>query len=151
MTFPYDQARLQALFSEVDSRVDDLGKVATAASQVQRRSRGLSEQDLREIERFAKSPGAPKELKDLQRRVDAGEMTWADVASGRAVHDEGVQKALAVGVPDLQRAYQAIEEGQDIDDIITSGNPAAHQSPPRPRRDDDDEDDGPSHFRKDAW
>jgi hypothetical protein len=67
VTFPYDQARLQALFSEVDSRIDDLGKVATAASQVQRRSRGLSEQDLAAIERFAKSPGAPKELKDLQR------------------------------------------------------------------------------------
>ena len=148
MTFPYDQARLQALFAEVDSRVDDLGKVATAASQVQRRSRGLSEQDLREIERFAKSPGAPKELKDLQRRVDAGEMSWADVAAGRAINDPGVQQALAVGVPDLQRAYRAIEEGQDIDDIIASGNPAP--PPPRPSR-DDDEDDGPSHFRKDAW
>jgi len=148
VTFPYDQARLQALFAEVDSRVDDLGKVATAASQVQRRSRGLSEQDLREIERFAKSPGAPKELKDLQRRVDAGEMSWADVAAGRAINDPGVQQALAVGVPDLQRAYRAIEEGQDIDDIIASGNPAP--PPPRPSR-DDDEDDGPSHFRKDAW
>ncbi|WP_330271963.1 hypothetical protein OG205_33775 [Lentzea sp. NBC_00516] len=150
MTFPYDQARLQALFSEVDSRIDDLGKVATAASQVQRRSRGLSEQDLAAIERFAKSPGAPKELKDLQRRVDAGEMSWADVAAGRAVNDPGVQQALAVGVPDLQRAYRAIEEGQDIDDIIESGNPTP-QPPPRPRRDDDEEDDGPSHFRKDAW
>ena len=149
MTFPYDQARLQALFNEVDSRIDDLGKVATAASQVQRRSRGLSEQDLAEIERFAKSPGAPKELKDLQRRVEAGEMSWADVAAGRALNDEGVQKALAVGVPDLQRAYRAIEEGQDIDDIIASGNPAAQQ-PPRRRR-DDDEDDGPSQFREDAW
>jgi hypothetical protein len=131
----------------VDSRIDDLGKVATAASHVQRRSRGLSEQDLAEIERFAKTPGAPKELKDLQRRVESGEMSWADVAAGRAVNDEGVQKALAVGVPDLQRAYRAIEEGQDIDDIIASGNPA----PRPPRRDDDDEDDGPSHFRKDAW
>jgi hypothetical protein len=150
MTFPYDQARLQALFNEVDSRIDDLGKVATAASQVQRRSRGLSEQDLAEIERFAKSPGAPKELKDLQRRVEAGEMSWADIAAGRALNDEGVQKALAVGVPDLQRAYRAIEEGQEIDDIIASGNPAAQQ-PPRRRRDDDDEDDGPSHFRENAW
>ncbi len=146
MTFPYDQARLQALFSDVDSRIDDLGKVATAASHVQRRSRGLSEQDLAEIERFAKTPGAPKELKDLQRRVESGEMSWADVAAGRAVNDEGVQKALAVGVPDLQRAYRAIEEGQDIDDIIASGNPA-----PRPPRRDDDDDDGPSHFRQDAW
>ncbi|MDX8029938.1 hypothetical protein SK803_06925 [Lentzea sp. BCCO 10_0856] len=151
MTFPYDQARLQALINDVDSKIDDLGKVATAASHVQRRSRGLSEQDLAEIERFAKSPGAPKELKDLQRRVDAGEMSWADVASGRAINDEGVQKALAVGVPDLQRAYRAIEEGQDIDDIIASGNPVP-QPPVRSRRaDDDDEDDGPSHFRKDAW
>lgn len=150
MTFPYDQARLQALFADVDSKIDDLGKVATAASQVQRRSRGLSEQDLAEIERFAKSPGAPKELKDLQRRVESGEMSWADVAAGRALNDEGVQKALAVGVPDLQRAYRAIEEGQDIDDVIASGNPAS-QPPVRSRRDDDDEDDGPSHFREDAW
>jgi hypothetical protein len=149
MTFPYDQARLQALFNDVDAKIDDLGKVAAAASQVQRRSRGLSEQDLAEIERFAKSPGAPKELKDLQQRVDAGEMSWADVAAGRALNDEGVQKALAVGVPDLQRAYRAIEEGQDIDDIIASGNPAPQ--PPRGRRDDDDEDDGPNHFRQDAW
>ncbi|WP_394614932.1 hypothetical protein JNUCC0626_34570 [Lentzea sp. JNUCC 0626] len=145
MTFPYDQARLQALFAEVDSRVDDLGKVATEASQVQRRSRGLSEQDLAEIERFAKSPKAPQELKDLQRRVDAGELSWADVAAGRAIHDPGVQQALAVGVPDLQRAYQALEEGQDPEDVIASGTPA----PPPPR--DDDEDDGPSVFRKDAW
>ncbi|MDX3657566.1 hypothetical protein PV646_09650 [Streptomyces sp. ID05-26A] len=144
MTFPYDQARLQALFSEVDSRVDDLGKVATAASQVQRRSRGLSEQDLREIERFAKSPGAPKELKDFQRRVDAGELSWADVAAGRALNDPGAQQALAVGVPDLQRAYRALEEGLDVEDVIASGTPAP---PPPP----DDEDDGPSHFRKDAW
>lgn len=146
MTFPYDQARLRALFAEVDSRIDDLGRVAEAASRVQRRSRGLSEQDLAAIERFAKSPGAPRELRELQRRVDAGELSWADVAAGRALNDPGVQQALAVGVPDLQRAYRAIEEGQDIDDIIASGTPAA----PPPRR-DDDEDDGPSHFRRDAW
>ncbi|GAB2826012.1 hypothetical protein [Lentzea nigeriaca] len=149
MTFPYDQARLQALFDDVDAKTAAAVQVAQQAAQYQPRSRGVSEQDLAEIERYARSGNAPKEFKDLQQRIDSGEFSWKDIASGR-VMDEGVQKALATGVPDLQRAYTAIEEGQDIDDIIASGNPVAQQ-PPRSRRDDDDEDDGPSHFRKDAW
>jgi hypothetical protein len=147
VTFPYDQARLQALFDDVDAKTAAAVQVAQQAAQYQPRSRGVSEQDLAEIERYARSGNAPKEFKDLQQRIDSGEFSWKDIASGR-VMDEGVQKALATGVPDLQRAYTAIEEGQDIDDIIASGNPAAPQ--PRSRR-DDDEDDGPSHFRKDAW
>lgn len=148
MTFPYDQARLQALFDEVDTKTAAAVQVAQQAAQYQPRSRGVSEQDLAEIERYARSGNAPKEFKDLQQRIDSGEFSWQDIASGR-VMDDGVQKALSTGVPDLQRAYTAIEEGQDIDDIIASGNPAPR--PPRPSRDDDDEDDGPSHFRKDAW
>ena len=146
MTFPYDQARLQALFDDVDTKTAAAVQTAQQAAQYQPRSRGVSEQDLAEIERYARSGKAPKEFKDLQQRIDSGEFSWKDIASGR-VMDDGVQKALATGVPDLQRAYSAIEEGQDIDDIIASGNPASQQ---RPRR-DDDEDDGPSHFRKDAW
>lgn len=147
MTFPYDQARLQALFDEVDTKTAAAVQVAQQAAQYQPRSRGVSEQDLAAIERYARSGTAPKEFKDLQQRIDSGEFSWQDIASGR-VMDDGVQRALATGVPDLQRAYTAIEEGQDIDDIIASGNPAPR--PPRPIR-DDDEDDGPSHFRKDAW
>jgi hypothetical protein len=147
VTFPYDQARLQALFDEVDTKTAAAVQVAQQAAQYQPRSRGVSEQDLAAIERYARSGNAPKEFKDLQQRIDSGEFSWQDIASGR-VMDDGVQKALATGVPDLQRAYTAIEEGQDIDDIIASGNPAPR--PPRPSR-PDDEDDGPSHFRKDAW
>ncbi|MET9631398.1 hypothetical protein ABZX92_28445 [Lentzea sp. NPDC006480] len=147
MTFPYDQARLQQLFDDVDAKTAAAVQTAQQAAQYQPRSRGVSEQDLAEIERYARSGNAPEEFKDLQQRIDSGEFSWKDIASGR-VMDDGVQKALATGVPDLQRAYTAIEEGQDIADIIESGNPAARQ---RPRRDDDDEDDGPSHFRKDAW
>lgn len=143
MTFPYDQARLQALQDEVDSRMAGLDNAARQAGQVQLRSRGMSEQDLAEVERFARSANAPKEYKDLQRRVDSGELSWQDVAAGRALNDEGVQKALAAGVPDLQRAYQAIQEGQDMDDIIESGQPRAARRP-----DDDDE---PPTYTKPAW
>jgi hypothetical protein len=147
VTFPYDQARLQALFDDVDAKTAAAVQVAQQAAQYQPRSRGVSEQDLAAIERYARSGNAPREFKDLQQRIDSGEFSWKDIAAGR-VMDEGVQKALATGVPDLQRAYTAIQEGQDIEDVIASGNPVAQRPP---RRDDDDEDDGPSHFRQDAW
>ena len=147
MTFPYDQARLQALIDDTDAKMAGAVQTAQQAAQYQPRSRGVSEQDLAAIERYARSGNAPREFKDLQQRIDSGEFSWKDIAAGR-VMDEGVQKALATGVPDLQRAYTAIQEGQDIEDVIASGNPVAQRPP---RRDDDDEDDGPSHFRQDAW
>lgn len=149
MTFPYDQARLQALVAEFDATAEAAEKTGEEASRFEPRSRGVTEQDLAAIERYARSADAPKEFKDLQQRIDSGEFSWQDVAAGRAM-DEGVQKALATGVPDLQRAYTAIQEGQDIDDIIESGNPSRPVPPVRPGPGDDDED-GPSVFKEDAW
>ena len=153
MTFPYDQARLQALMAEVDSKVENVDKVATAASRIQPRSKGMSEQDFAEFERFAKSAKAPKELKDLQQRVERGDFSWQDVAAGR-VDDPSVQQGLAAGIPDLRRAYTAIQEGEDVDDIISAGGsgPGQQAPPARPARPaGDDDDDGPSVFREDAW
>jgi hypothetical protein len=152
VTFPYDQARLQALVDEFDAKTEAAEKTGREAAQFQPRSKGVSEQDLAEIERYARSGNAPKEFKDLQQRIDSGEFSWKDIAAGR-VMDEGVQKALETGVPDLKRAYTAIQEGQDVDDIIDAGGSGpAQQSPSarQPRRDDDDEDGG-SVFKEDAW
>ncbi|MFS8098321.1 hypothetical protein LFM09_14395 [Lentzea alba] len=152
MTFPYDQAQLQALIERVDTAVGNVDKTATEAGQVQPRSRGMSEQDFREFERFAKGPNAPKELKELQQRVDRGDFSWEDVAAGR-VNDPSVQQGLAAGIPDLRRAYVAIQEGEDVDDIISAGSTIAPQTPPsRPARPSgDDDEDGPSVFKEDAW
>lgn len=144
MTFPYDKAKLDALVADVEKRMANVEETARAASQVQLRSRGLTQADFAEISRFANSPGAPRELKELARRVDAGEMSWEDIASGRAVDDEGVQRALQTGVPDLQRAYTAIQEGNDPEDVVSAGS-----SRPGGRRDDDD--DEPNRFTEDAW
>ncbi|MCP2164914.1 hypothetical protein [Goodfellowiella coeruleoviolacea] len=135
MTFPYDNAKLQALLADVDSALANVDRTAAEASQVQSRSSGLSEKDIAEIERVARGPGAPKELKDLQRRVEAGELSWSDIAAGRVLDDAGVRDAFATGLPNLRRAYVAIEEGQDIDEIIESGQPRRG----RPSGDDDDE------------
>jgi hypothetical protein len=144
VTFPYDKARLDALVADVEQRMANVEQTARAASQVRLRSRGLTQADFAEISRFAHSSGAPKELKELARRVDAGELSWEDVASGRAVDDEGVQRALQTGVPDLQRAYTAIQEGNDPEDVVSAGT-----GRPGGRRDDDG--DEPSRFTEDAW
>ncbi|MDQ2582905.1 hypothetical protein [Saccharothrix yanglingensis] len=143
MTFPYDRARLDGLVADVEARMAAVERTAREASRVQLRSRGLTQADFAEISRFANSPGAPRELKELARRVDAGEMSWEDVASGRAVDDEGVQRALQAGVPDLRRAYTAIQEGDDPEDVVSAGSPR-----PGGRGDDDDE---PGRFTEDAW
>lgn len=141
MTFPYDRERLNALVAEVDARLENVDKVSREASKVQLRSSGLSQADLAEINRAAHGPNAPRELRELARRVDSGEMSWQDIASGRAVNDPGVQAALATGVPDLQRAYTQLQEGNDPEDVVESG---------RPRRGGGD-DDEPSSFTEDAW
>ncbi len=142
MTFPYDRARLDALVADVDARMADAERTSREAAQVQLRSKGLSESDYAEISRYANSAGAPKELRDLARRIDAGELTWQDIASGERAGDESVQRALQAGVPELQRAYNALEEGSDPEDVVAAGTP-------RPARGDDD--DEPGQFTQDAW
>ncbi|CCH35544.1 hypothetical protein ABZ816_13150 [Actinosynnema sp. NPDC047251] len=143
MTFPYDKARLDALVADVDARMAAAERVSREASQVQLRSKGLSEADYAEISRFANSAAAPRELRDLARRIDAGEMTWQDIASGERAGDESVQRALQSGVPELQRAYNALEEGDDPQDVVAAGQPRSAR-----RGDDDDE---PGQFTQDAW
>jgi hypothetical protein len=143
VTFPYDRARLDALVADVDARMAEAERTSREAVQVQMRSKGLSEADYAEISRYAHSAAAPKEMRDLARRIDAGEMSWQDVVSGERAGDPGVQQALQAGVPDLQRAYTALEEGNDPQDVVEAGTPR--------RRGRDDDDDEPRRFTEDAW
>lgn len=118
MTFPYDQARLDELVTEVDARLTGVDQAVSEANQLQTRSSGLSEQDLAAIERHAESPRAPRELKELVARIKEGELSWDDVTSGRALDDEGVKAAMAASLPELARAHHEIREGHDPDEII---------------------------------
>ncbi|ATE57752.1 MULTISPECIES: hypothetical protein [Actinosynnema] len=134
MTFPYDRAKLDALVADVEARNAALIKTATEASRVRTTSRGLSDADLAQISRAANNPRAPQALRDLAKRVDAGELSWKDIAEGKALDDEGVRRAMATGIPDLKRAHNAIREGQDVQDLARGG--------------DGDE---PGSFTEDAW
>lgn len=146
MTFPYDSARqqLRTWQQDLDARGARLEKVALEASRVQTRGGDLSPADVAEIERFARSKDAPNALKDLQRKVDAGSLSWQDIASGRAVGDPDVQRAMQTSMLSLKRAYTAIKEGQDLDEVVAAGQQ-------RPRRPRGDYDDAPSDFTEDAF
>ena len=94
----------------------------------------LSEEDIQLIEEHARSGDAPRELRELQERIDSGELSWEDIASGRHLDDPEVQAALSPGVQGMQQAYTLIEEGQELDDIIEIGAP-----PPPPDTGEPDE------------
>ncbi len=103
----------------------------------------LSEEDIRQIEEHARGADAPRELRELQRRIDAGELSWQDIASGHHLNDSSVQAALSPGVDGMHQAYTMIQEGQDLDEIIESP-PPVRQTDARDDTDDDDpDDDGP--------
>ncbi|GGS23064.1 hypothetical protein [Actinokineospora fastidiosa] len=142
MTFPYDKARLDALVADVDARIANVERTAVEAAAVGNRAPGLSEKDIAEIERHALGPNAPKEMREMVQRIKAGELSWDDVLSGRALDDEGVQKAMAANLDGLRQAHDAIREGQDPQDVIDALGAA-------PRRTDDDPDGGG--IMREAW
>jgi hypothetical protein len=112
-----------------------LDQAIVAAKEVERETpkTHLSEEDIRLIEEHARSGDAPRELRELQERIDSGELSWEDIASGRHLDDPEVQAALSPGVQGMQQAYTMIEEGQELDEIIEMGAP-----PPPPSTDDPD-------------
>ncbi|MEV6237498.1 hypothetical protein [Lentzea sp. NPDC051838] len=147
MTFPYDSARqqLQAWQQELDAKGSRLEQVAREMSAVQTRGADLSPSDIAEIEKFARSKDAPNALKDLQRKVDSGAMSWQDITSGRAVNDPEVQRAMQTSMPSLKRAYTAIKEGQNLDEIVAAGQQRTRRSH------GNFDDDMPSDFTEDAF
>lgn len=126
---------------EALARLEDaevgLDRAIVAAKQVSRQipASRLSEEDIRQIEEYARGGEAPRALRELQRRIDDGDLSWEDIAGGRHLDDPQVRAALATGVGGMRRAYTAIQEGEDVDDIIETGDTA----PPPPSSDDDDE------------
>ena len=47
------------------------------------------------VEEYARGRAAPRALADLQRRIDAGELSWYAIADGKHLDDPGVRAALA--------------------------------------------------------
>jgi len=92
-----------------------------------------SAEDIRRVIAFAKSPAASMELQALQRRIAGGHLSWRQVLSGEAGHDQGVRAALDA----------------DRESIAALCRGEAPPPPPVRRRDDDD--DQQVSITEDAW
>jgi hypothetical protein len=129
---------IRALEEQLQMAADELD---ATIQQVQQQSfdRGphVTEEDLRDLSRYAHSREAPQELRDLQRRIERGEFTWEEVLSGEVMHDEGVRAALSANLDDLRDAWVRIEEGEDVDAVLADG-------PKSEREDEDEGDDDPA-------
>jgi hypothetical protein len=75
----------------------------------------------------ASRPDAPPHLKLVKRKVDAGELSWEDVAAGRAFADPEVRALAADRLGDARELYQELREGATPDELLearTGGRPA---------------------------
>lgn len=117
--------RIREAMAKLEEAEVGLDQQIADAKQLQRQipSSGLSQQDIEQIEQHARGKDAPKELRELQARIDRGELSWGNIAAGEALDDPQVRKALAGGVAGMRQAYAMIQEGHDLDDIIDAGGP----------------------------
>lgn len=123
--------QMQEALAQLEEAEVNLDRAIVNAKQVEQQvpKSQLSQEDIRLIEEHARSGEAPRQLRELQERIDRGDLSWQDIASGRHLNDPEVRAALDPGVTGMRQAYAAIQEGQELDEIIEGGPP----SPPPPR------------------
>lgn len=76
----------------------------------------------------ASRPDAPAHLRLIKRKVDAGELTWEDVAAGRAFADPEVRELAMAQLGEAREMYQELREGASPEEILearTGGQPGS--------------------------
>src|SRR6266496_3903073 len=97
----------------------------------------------------ASRPDAPAHLRLIKRKVDAGELSWEDVAAGRAFADPEVRALAMAQLGDAKEMYQELRDGATPDDVLEArtgasdnlladtGRPAYAPPPAAPNVSDD--------------
>jgi hypothetical protein len=102
----------------------------SAVRESQRAERELREsprfqQRLQDIEEYARGRAASRALRDLQHRIDAGELSWPAILDGNHLDDPTVRAALATSIAepappeaddDPPRGYAFTHFDPDADD-----------------------------------
>jgi hypothetical protein len=75
-------------------------------------------QDIAAIKAAAERPDAPAEMRELKKKVDAGELTWKDILEGKALQDPTVRAAMSGRLGEMKEIYEEVEEGASLEDIL---------------------------------
>ena len=100
MTGAWQTPAVQQALAEV-ARADATFEAAVRQSQDAERELRQSpdfQRRLDDVEDYARGRAAPRALRDLQRRIDNGELSWRAIAAGRHADDPDVRAALAAGI-----------------------------------------------------
>ncbi len=76
----------------------------------------------------ASRPDAPAHLRLIKRKVDAGELTWEDVAAGRAFADPEVRQLAMGQLTETKEMYQELRDGATPEEVLearTGGTPGS--------------------------
>ncbi len=69
-----------------------------------------------QFEKYARSPDAPKPVRELHRKITRGDFTWDDVFAGRAGTAE-LREAAQSQLPQLEQIRERLEAGEHPKDI----------------------------------
>jgi hypothetical protein len=114
----------QARVAQANAELEDAVRTSQRAEREMREDPRF-QQRLRDVEEYARSRAAPRALRDLQRRIDNGELSWNAIASGKHLDDPSVRAALAADISEPvpaddddepQRGYAFTRFDPDADD-----------------------------------
>ncbi|KAA9160006.1 hypothetical protein FPZ12_019145, partial [Amycolatopsis acidicola] len=106
-------------------------------------------EDIARIKAAAERPDAPAAMRELKKKVDAGELSWKDVLEGKALKDPAVQEAMRARLGEMREIYQEAEEGATLEEILEArgvtgsvfngGGPTRAQAAPPPAQQSEDD------------
>jgi hypothetical protein len=124
-----------ASLREAEAQLDEtMAKSRELIEQVEEKLKQLPDvdhtakpEDITAIKKAAEKPDAPAALRELKKKVDAGELTWKDVVEGKALKDETVREAMSAKLGQMREVYEELQEGATLEEVleargVTSGS-----------------------------
>lgn len=110
-------ANSNELIKQVDEKLKQLPEIDHTAKP----------EDVSAMKTAAERPDSPAALRELKKKVDAGELSWRDILEGRALKDETVREVMASRLGEMREIYEEAEQGATLEEIleargVTSGS-----------------------------